>query len=52
VFAHTIVGPFETIDTIRVAMAMQVRDFLSFYNLLEKLITIMKDEGGHFLSQP
>jgi hypothetical protein len=52
VFAHTIVGLFETIDKIRVAMVMQVRDFLSFYNLLKKLIAIMKDESGHFLSQP
>jgi len=45
-------GLFETIDTIIVAMVMQVGDFLSFYNLLEKLIAIMKDEGGHFLLQP
>jgi hypothetical protein len=28
-------------------MAMQVKDFLSFYNLLEKLIPYVKYEGGN-----
>ncbi len=47
-FAHVTMGFFETIDTIGVAMVTQVRDFLCFYSLLEKLIAIMKDEGGNF----
>jgi hypothetical protein len=31
-------------------MAMQVKNFLSFYNLLEKLIPYVKDEGGNLLT--
>jgi hypothetical protein len=30
-----------------VAMAMQVKELLSSYNLLDKLITYVKDEGGN-----
>jgi hypothetical protein len=41
------VGLFETIDMLRVAMAMQVKEFLSLYNLLDKLIGCVKDEGGN-----
>jgi hypothetical protein len=44
---HVTVALFETIDTSRVVMAMQVKDFLSLYNLLNKLITYMQDEGGN-----
>jgi hypothetical protein len=28
-------------------MAMQVRDLLAFFNLLEKLVAYVKDEGGN-----
>jgi hypothetical protein len=31
-------------------MAMQVKDFLSFYNLLEKLIPYVKDESGNLMT--
>jgi hypothetical protein len=31
-------------------MAMQVEDFLSFYNLLEKLIPHVKEEGDNLLT--
>jgi hypothetical protein len=38
---------FEVIDTIGIAMTMQVKDLLSFYNLLDKIIACVKDEGGN-----
>jgi hypothetical protein len=41
------VGYFEVNDKIGVAMAKQVRDFMFPYNLLEKLIAYVKDEGGN-----
>jgi hypothetical protein len=44
---HVTMGLFETIDTTRVAMATQVRDLLAFYNLLEKQVAYVKDEGGN-----
>jgi hypothetical protein len=40
-------GLFETIDMFEVAMAMQVKELLSSYNLLDKLIAYVKDEGGN-----
>ncbi len=44
---HVTVGYFEVNDKIGVAMAKQVRDFMFPYNLLEKLIAYVKDEGGN-----
>jgi hypothetical protein len=38
-------GTFEATNTTKVAMTMQVRDLLSSYNLLEKVIVYMKDEA-------
>jgi hypothetical protein len=38
---------FETTNTIGVAMVVQVRDFLTSYNFLEKLVACLKDEGGN-----
>jgi hypothetical protein len=40
-------GFFETIDTSKVVMVTQVKDFLSLYNLLNKLIIYVQDEGGN-----
>jgi hypothetical protein len=47
VFCHVIVGLFEAIDTSRVAMVAQVKDLLSSYNLLDKLIAYVKDKGDN-----
>ncbi len=47
---HVAMGLFEIVDTTWVIMAMQVKNFLSFYNLLEKLIPYVKDEGGNLLT--
>jgi hypothetical protein len=40
-------GLFETTNMSRVVMATQVKDLLSLYNLLDKLITYVKDAGGN-----
>jgi hypothetical protein len=40
-------GLFEATDTFGVTMAAQVKELLSSYNLLEKLIAYVKDEGGN-----
>ncbi len=42
---HVAVGLFETTNMFGVAMVVQVKDLLSLYNLLNKLITYVKDEG-------
>ncbi len=44
---HVIMGLFETTNTFGVVMAAQVKELLSSYNLLNKLITYMKDKGGN-----
>jgi hypothetical protein len=44
---HLIVGLFEAIDMSRVIMVVQVKDLLSLYNLLNKLIVNVKDKGGN-----
>ncbi len=44
---HVIVGLFEAIDMFGVAMVVQVKDLLSLYNLLDKLIVYVKDKGGN-----
>jgi hypothetical protein len=41
-------GIFETIDMFRVAMVVQMKELLSLYNLLDKLMAYVKDEGGNF----
>jgi hypothetical protein len=41
------IGFFEAINTNGIAMTIQVKDLLSFYNLLDKIITYVKDEGGN-----
>jgi len=40
-------GLFEATYTSRVTMATQVKELLLSYNLLDKLITYVKDEGGN-----
>jgi hypothetical protein len=40
-------GLFEAINTIRVAMATQVKDLLSSYELLDKLVAYVKYEGDN-----
>jgi len=40
-------GCFEAIDTAGIAMVTQVKDILSFSNLLDKIIAYVKDEGGN-----
>ncbi len=45
---HVTVGLFETTDTSRVVMVTQVKELLSLYNLLDKLIVYVKDKGGNF----
>jgi hypothetical protein len=42
---HVTVGLFEATNTFGVTMVAQVKELLSFYNLLEKLIAYAKDEG-------
>ncbi len=44
---HVTMGLFETTNMSRVVMATQVKDLLSLYNLLDKLITYVKDAGGN-----
>jgi hypothetical protein len=36
-------GLFETTNTTKVAMVVQIKDLFSSYNLLDKLITYLKD---------
>jgi hypothetical protein len=40
-------GFFETTDMFRVAMVVQIKELLSSYNLLDKLMAYVKDEGGN-----
>ncbi len=44
---HVIMGLFETIDTYGVVMATQVKELLSSYNLLDKLIAYVKNKRGN-----
>ncbi len=46
-FCHVPMGLFEAIDTYRVVMVAQVKELLLSYNLLDKLITYVKDEKGN-----
>jgi hypothetical protein len=45
-------GLFEAIDTSGVAMVVQVKDLVWLYNLQDKLITYVKDEGGNLSTHP
>jgi hypothetical protein len=40
-------GIFEVVETIRVVMAMQLKELLSQYELLDKVIAYLKDEGAN-----
>jgi hypothetical protein len=40
-------GIFEVNDTFGVVMVAQVKELLSCYNLLDKLIAYMKDKRGN-----
>jgi hypothetical protein len=44
---YVIVGLFEASDMSGVAMVVQVKDLLSSYNLLDKLIVYVKDEDDN-----
>jgi hypothetical protein len=44
---HVTMGLFETTDMVRIAMVTQIKDLFSFYNLLDKIIAYVKDEGGN-----
>jgi hypothetical protein len=44
---HVGVGFFEAIDTFGIAMVTQLKKLLLSYNLLDKLITYMKDKRGN-----
>jgi hypothetical protein len=50
VLCHVIVGLLKTIDSSKVVMALQVKDPLSSYNLLNKLIAYVKQKGGNLSS--
>jgi hypothetical protein len=40
-------GFLEVIDLAENAMVAQVKDLLLFYNLLDKIIAYVKNEGGN-----
>jgi len=42
---HVITTIFEVHETLGVAMAIQLKDLLAWYNLLDKVIAYIKDEG-------
>jgi hypothetical protein len=44
---YVIVGLFKSTNTFGVVMVAQVKDLMSLYNLLDKLIVYVKDEGGN-----
>jgi hypothetical protein len=44
---HVTMGLFEATNMFGVAMATQDKDLLSSYNLLDKIITYVKDKGGN-----
>ncbi len=44
---HVIVRLFEATNMFGIAMVMQVKDLLSSYNLLDKLIVYVKDKGDN-----
>jgi hypothetical protein len=42
---YVVVGIFEVHETLKAAMAIQFKDLLVRYNLLDKIIAYVKDEG-------
>jgi hypothetical protein len=44
---YVTMGLFEAIDMFGVAMVAQVKELLSLYNLLDKLIAYVKDKGDN-----
>ncbi len=40
-------GNFEATNMFGIAMVVWVKDLLSSYNILDKLIAYVKDEGGN-----
>jgi hypothetical protein len=44
---HVTMGLFEAINMTKVAMATYVKELISSYNLLDKLIAFVKDESGN-----
>jgi hypothetical protein len=40
-------GIFEVHEALGVAMAVQFKDLLAWYNLLDKVITYVKDKGSN-----
>ncbi|KAJ7552447.1 hypothetical protein O6H91_06G055400 [Diphasiastrum complanatum] len=44
---HVTVGLFETLDTSGAAMALQLKELLSQYNLTSRIIGYVKDEGAN-----
>jgi hypothetical protein len=47
VLCHVTVGFFETPNMFGVAMEVHMKDLLSLYNLLDKLIAYVKDKGDN-----
>jgi hypothetical protein len=47
---HVAMDLFEAIDTSGAAMVAQVKELLLSYNLLDKIITYVKDKGGNLSS--
>ncbi len=45
--SHVTMGLFETTNMFGVVIAVQVKDLLSPYNLLDKLTAYVKEEGGN-----
>ncbi len=45
--SHVTMGLFEAINKSKVAMVAQVKELLLSYNLLDKLITYVKEKGGN-----
>jgi hypothetical protein len=47
VSCHVTVGLFEAIDTSKVAIVSHVKNLLSSYNLLDKLVAYVEDESNN-----
>ncbi len=47
VSCHVIMGLFKVIDTSKVAIGTHVKNLLSSYNLLDKLVAYVEDEGDN-----
>jgi hypothetical protein len=49
-YCHVTIDFFETTNTTRSAMALQVNDVFTKYNLNSWIITYIKDEGNNLLT--